>query len=158
MDFEQQEQSPQLRISADGVWYYGDTPLERLGLVRLFYTVLKHEAGEYRIVTPVESVPVVVEDAPYSVVAVRDSEEGNNKESNNGGIECILNDENLLPLTNTCFPRIGANNALYIRTPNGFEARFTRAAFVQLSAYIQEKQNGEFSISSFGQTFPITLS
>jgi hypothetical protein len=157
MNLEQYEQQPQLRISADGVWYYGDEPLERLGLVRLFYTVLKRNDSEYRIITPVESIPVVVEDAPYSVVAVRYIERNITEKNNNEGIECILNDETLIPLTNTCFPRIGANNALYIQSPNGFEARFTRAAFMQLSAYIQEEKNGGFSIRSFGQIFPITM-
>jgi uncharacterized protein len=54
-----------LRINADGTWYYQGTPFRRLSLVKLFASVLKKEAGDYFLVTPVEKVKIQVEDAPF---------------------------------------------------------------------------------------------
>lgn len=124
-------------ISADGVWYYGDTPLERLGLIRLFYSVLKKEADQYYLVTPVEKVPVVVKDVPYSVLRVEQTERG---------IECILNDQTSVIFDTKCSPRIGSNYALYIRVKGEHEARFTRSAYAQIAAWIEQESEDVYSI------------
>jgi hypothetical protein len=137
-----------LKIDADGTWFYEGKPLERLGLVRLFYSVLKNEEDRYYIVTPVEKVPVDVEDAPYSVVAVRKHEQG---------IDCILNDETLVNLTNACVPRIASNHALYIQTPNTLQARFTRSAFSQLTEWIQETPEGSYLLESYSEKIYLHL-
>lgn len=55
-----------LRIGGDGTWYYRDSPIRRLPLVKLFARVLRRdEDGRHYLVTPVEKVDVVVEDAPF---------------------------------------------------------------------------------------------
>jgi len=43
-----------MRIAADGTWYYLKTPIGRPALVKLFASVLKREGDDYFLVTPVE--------------------------------------------------------------------------------------------------------
>jgi hypothetical protein len=60
-----------IRIAADGTWYYLNTPIGRPALVKLFSSVLKREGEKYYLVTPVEKVGIVVEDAPFLAVELR---------------------------------------------------------------------------------------
>lgn len=69
-----------LKIKQDGTWHYMGTPIGRIALVKLFASVIKKEESEpkatgqkntdtklekYFLVTPVEKVGIVVEDAPF---------------------------------------------------------------------------------------------
>ena len=61
-----------IRIAADGTWYYRGTRIERIGLVKLFAGVLKRDdAGGYWLITPVERGRITVEDAPFTAVELR---------------------------------------------------------------------------------------
>lgn len=57
-----------MRIAADGTWYYLKTPIGRPALVKLFASVLKREDNKYFLVTPVEKCGIQVEDAPFLAV------------------------------------------------------------------------------------------
>src|SRR5437660_6981533 len=57
-----------MRIAADGTWFYLKTPIGRPALVKLFASVLKREGDEYFLVTPVEKCGITVEDAPFLAV------------------------------------------------------------------------------------------
>lgn len=62
-----------MRIAADGRWFYMGTPISRLPLVKLFASVLRHDpnGADYAghvLVTPVERVGIAVEDAPFLAV------------------------------------------------------------------------------------------
>ena len=57
-----------MRIARDGTWFYQGTPIGRAPMVKLFSTILKLEDGKYYLVTPVEKVGIVVEDAPLHAV------------------------------------------------------------------------------------------
>src|SRR5438094_10047306 len=57
-----------MRIAADGTWFYLKTPIGRPALVKLFASVLKREGDKYFLVTPVEKCGIVVEDAPFIAV------------------------------------------------------------------------------------------
>src|SRR5260370_40332757 len=62
-----------MRIAADGTWFYQKTPIGRPALVKLFASVLKRESDKYFLVTPVEKVGIVVEDAPFLAVEMNTS-------------------------------------------------------------------------------------
>ena len=62
-----------IRIAADGSWYYMGTPIGRPALVRLFSTILKREGDRYFLVTPVEKVGIRVDDVPFMAVEMRKS-------------------------------------------------------------------------------------
>jgi hypothetical protein len=57
-----------MRIAADGTWFYMKTPIGRLALVKLFASVLKREGDKYFLVTPVEKCGIIVDDAPFTAV------------------------------------------------------------------------------------------
>src|SRR5215218_8579561 len=54
-----------MRIAADGTWFYNGTPIGRPALVRLFASVLRRDPDRFVLVTPVERLGVTVEDAPF---------------------------------------------------------------------------------------------
>jgi hypothetical protein len=60
-----------MRIAADGTWYYMKTPIGRAALVKLFASVLKREGDKYFLVTPVEKCGILVEDSPFLAVEMR---------------------------------------------------------------------------------------
>ena len=60
-----------MKIAADGTWFYQKTPIGRPALVKLFASVLKREGDKYFLVTPVEKVGIVVEDAPFLAVELK---------------------------------------------------------------------------------------
>ncbi|WP_342361200.1 DUF1285 domain-containing protein [Terrarubrum flagellatum] len=63
-----------MRIAADGQWFYMGSPIGRPAMVRLFSTILRKDPERYVMVTPVERVGVTVDDLPF--VAVEMSHEG----------------------------------------------------------------------------------
>jgi hypothetical protein len=67
-----------MRIAADGTWFYLKTPIGRPALVKLFASVLKREDAKYYLVTPVEKCGIRVDDAPFLAVemAVAESDAG----------------------------------------------------------------------------------
>ena len=62
-----------MKIATDGTWLYQKTPIGRPALVKLFASVLKREGDRHFLVTPVEKVGIVVEDAPFLAVEMKTS-------------------------------------------------------------------------------------
>ena len=60
-----------MRIAADGTWFYQGTPIGRPALVKLFASILKREGERYFLVTPVEKCGILVEDAPFTAVELQ---------------------------------------------------------------------------------------
>src|SRR4029077_16090283 len=60
-----------MRIGADGTGVYQKTPIGCADLVKLFASVLKREGDKYFLVTPVEKVGIVVDDAPFLAVEMK---------------------------------------------------------------------------------------
>lgn len=60
-----------MRIAADGTWFYQKTPIGRPALVKLFASVLKREGDRYFLVTPVEKCGITVDDAPFTAVEMQ---------------------------------------------------------------------------------------
>lgn len=60
-----------MRIAADGAWYYLGSEIKRKPMVRLFSTVLRREEDQhYYLVTPVEKLRITVDDAPFLAVTM----------------------------------------------------------------------------------------
>jgi hypothetical protein len=60
-----------MRIAADGTWFYHGTPIGRPALVKLFASILKREGERYFLVTPVEKCGIAVDDAPFIAVELQ---------------------------------------------------------------------------------------
>jgi hypothetical protein len=66
-----------MRIAIDGTWYYRGSPIGREALTRLFASILRREPdGRHVLVTPVEKVSILVDDAPFVAVQMRREGEG----------------------------------------------------------------------------------
>ncbi|HZZ61388.1 MAG TPA: DUF1285 domain-containing protein [Roseiarcus sp.] len=65
-----------MRIAADGTWFYCGSPIGRLPLVQLFASILRKDGSRYVLVTPVEKVGVRVDDAPFLAVEMHVEEDG----------------------------------------------------------------------------------
>ncbi len=63
-----------MRIAADGTWFYQKTPIGRAALVKLFASVLKREGDRYFLVTPVEKCGIMVDEAPFLAVELKRDE------------------------------------------------------------------------------------
>jgi hypothetical protein len=66
-----------MRIARDGTWYHEGSPIGRPEMVRLFSTILRREPdGSHVLVTPVEKLDIIVEDAPFVAVELKSEGEG----------------------------------------------------------------------------------
>ena len=66
-----------MRIAADGTWFYMGTPIGRMPLVELFASVLRRDADDkFYLVTPVEKIVITVEDAPFIGVELHGEGDG----------------------------------------------------------------------------------
>lgn len=66
-----------MRIARDGTWWHEGAPIGRPAMVRLFSTILRREAdGSHVLVTPVEKLDIVVEDAAFQAVEMKREGEG----------------------------------------------------------------------------------
>jgi uncharacterized protein len=61
-----------MRIAADGLWYYMNSPIGRMPLVKLFASILRYDAdGKFYLITPVEKCGIRVDDAPFLAIRMR---------------------------------------------------------------------------------------
>jgi len=59
-----------MRIAADGRWFYEGSPIGREAMVKMFARVLWREGDKYFLKTPVEKVGIQVDDVPFFVTQV----------------------------------------------------------------------------------------
>lgn len=57
-----------MRIARDGTWYYMGSPIGRKRMVKLFSTVIRRDDDKFYLVTPVEKLGIIVDDAPFVAV------------------------------------------------------------------------------------------
>lgn len=61
-----------MRIAADGQWYYMNSPIGRKPLMKLFASILRFdEDGKFYLITPVEKCGIRVDDAPFLAIIMR---------------------------------------------------------------------------------------
>ncbi len=70
----------EMRIARDGTWFHQGSPIGRVEMVRLFSTILRREAdGGYVLVTPGEKLDIVVDDAPFVAIEVKNEGAGSDR-------------------------------------------------------------------------------
>lgn len=133
-----------MRIAADGTWFYQGSPIRRHALVKLFSTVLRREDdGSYWLVTPVERGRVIVEDAPFIAVELRQrGGPGDQRLSFRTNVDEWVDLDAEHPLrveeqADTGEPRP------YIRVRDGLEARLARSVFYHLVELAEAEKEGE---------------
>jgi len=148
-----------IRIARDGTWYYRDSPIARMPLVRLFSTVLRRdEQGGYWLVTPAERGRITVDDAPFIAVELARHGAGPSQElifRTNIDDSVAAGRDHPLRVVND--PATGEPNP-YILVRNGLEARLSRPVFYELVELGQEERVGDatlYGVWSKGEFFPL---
>ena len=147
-----------MRIAADGTWFYLKTPIGRPALVKLFASILKRESEGYFLVTPVEKCRIVVDDAPFLAVELE------LKECPAGR---VLNFRTNVDDWVACGPQhplrfepeIGTGGLKpYLHVRRNLWAKVTRALFFDLVELGEEREvDGKmmFGVLSMGAFFPM---
>lgn len=136
-------------IKRDGTWFHEGTPIGRIGLVKLFSSILKREGDRHYLVTPVEKVGIQVEDAPFVAVDfVADT--GTITFETNVGDHVTADPDHPIRM------ELAENGepSPYIEVRRGLEALIDRKSFYRL-AEIGEEQDGMFGLRSGGTFFPL---
>ena len=116
----------EISINREGDWFYNNSIIKNIKLVKLFSTVLRKDNENYFLVTPTEKVPVNVDIAPYMIT---NFELSNNK---------ILLDTNLdfsFDINNINTTRLIRYENTYIplvHVRNGIEGFFSRNCYYKL--------------------------
>jgi uncharacterized protein len=121
-----------IRITRDGTWFYRESPIGRLPLVKLFASVLRREAdGSYWLVTPAERGRIEVEDVPFLAVELTVAGEGRDRRlifrTNLDDIVTAGPDNRLHVETSA-----SGEPAPYILVRGALEARLVRSVFYEL--------------------------
>jgi hypothetical protein len=154
-----------MRIAADGTWFYLKTPIGRPALVKLFASVLKREGDNYYLVTPVEKCGIRVDDAPFLAVELN-VEEADAPGGGQSG-KRVLNFRTNVDDWVACGPEHrlrfepeegtgGLKPYLHVR--RDLWAKVTRALFFDLVELGEERDVGGaamFGVSSMGEFFPM---
>ncbi|MBC7506384.1 MAG: DUF1285 domain-containing protein [Sandarakinorhabdus sp.] len=143
-----------MRIAPDGTWFHEGSPIGRPALVRLFSTILRRDAdGGFVLVTPVEKLSIVVEDAPFIAIEVTTQGEGRSRR--------LIFRTNVDDLVEA-----GPEHALrietaedgtprpYLHVRGGLEALVNRAVFYQLADLALAEGGNPPGLWSGGVFFP----
>ena len=143
-----------MRIARDGTWFYQGTPIGRPGLVKLFSSILKKEGEKYFLVTPVEKVGIIVDDAPFVAVDFDARGEGEDQRLTfvtHVEDRATASAEN--PIRVVRDPDTGEPSP-YILMRSNLEALIDRKSFYRL-VDLGEHDDGWFGVRSSGAFFPI---
>jgi hypothetical protein len=146
-----------MRIAADGTWFYRGTPIGRPALVKLFSSVLRKDGADYVLVTPVEKLGITVEDAPFQAVEMAVEGEG---DARSIGFRTQVDDlVEVGPGHPIRFEREAGGDGLkpYVHIRRGLWARLTRALTYDLLALgeVREVEGvAQFGVAAGGQFHP----
>jgi hypothetical protein len=146
-----------MRIAADGTWFYCGSPIGRQPLVQLFSSILRKDGDRYVLVTPVEKVGIKVEDAPFLAIEMRvENECGDSSITFRTNVEDVVMVDEKHPLR---FER-GAAEGLkpYVRVRDDLWALVKRTLFYDLVEIGRaESLRGDvwFGVQSRGMFFPM---
>lgn len=142
-----------MRIAADGTWFYNGTPIGRPALVRLFSTILRKDPERFVLVTPVERVGIVVEDAPFIGIDAerRDSADGPviAITTNVGDVFELGSDHPLRFMSETT-----GGQRPYALVRGALEAKIARPVFYRMVEWAEER-DGQIGLVSHSTFFPI---
>jgi uncharacterized protein len=143
-----------MRIAADGLWYYMNSPIGRMPLVKLFASILRRDGEDYFLITPVEKCGIRVDDAPFMAIRMRVEGQGANQliyfETNVDDEVCVGPEH---PLRVADEAGTGGLKP-YVLVRANLEALVVRALFYDLVA-LGEVQGEWFGVWSSGVFYPM---
>jgi hypothetical protein len=145
----------EIRVDAEGKWFYRGAEIIRQDIVKLFMENLElDDQGRYIISWRGQRCYIEVEDTPFvvwqTVCVEKDGQPERLILKLNDGSEEVLEPSSLI---------IGANNVPYCLVRGGrFRARFSRRAYYQLARLIQEDPHtGGFFFQLGGRRWEVRL-
>ena len=146
-----------MRIAADGTWFYLGTPIGRPALVKLFASVLRKDPDRHVLVTPVERVGIAVDDAPFAAVEMAVEGEGEGRAiAFRTNVDDLVRVDAEHPLRFERDPTDGIKPYVLVR--GGLWARVTRALTFDLVDLGEERMVGGeslFGVAAGGTFYPI---
>ncbi|MCY1126851.1 DUF1285 domain-containing protein [Frigidibacter sp. RF13] len=147
-----------MEIRRDGTWWYLGTPMGRMGLVKLFSSIIRKDGDSFFLVTPVEKVGIRVVDAPF--VANDFRAEGTGRDQvltffTHVDDEAVAGPEH--PIRVSRDPETGEPSP-YIHIRANLEALIDRKTFYRIvDLCVHEEHEGAqwFGLWSSGTFFPI---
>jgi len=148
-----------MRIAADGTWFYLGSPIGRKELVKLFSSVIRRDdVGDYWMVTPAEMARIQVDDAPFTAVELITEGFGDGQQiSFRTNIDTIVSLDEEHPLRIETDPGTGAPRP-YITVKERLEALVVRSVFYQLIEYgeaLDMDGDNVWGVWSNGHFYPI---
>ncbi len=143
-----------MRIARDGTWYYEGSPINRPELVRVFSTILRRDGNKYFLVTPVEKVGILVDDAPFVAVDFEAEGAGADQQlvfETNVGDKVVAGPEN--PIRVVRDTQTGEPSP-YVLVRANLEALIDRKSFYRL-VDIGAHEEGWFGLWSGGAFFRV---
>ena len=144
----------EMRIARDGTWFHQGSPIGREAMVRLFSTILRREPdGSYVLVTPVEKLDIVVEDAPFVAVELKASGTGRD-----GSLTFRLNTGDLVTADAAHPLRFEAGEdgpRPYLHVRGGLDAVVARAVYYELAQRALDDDGTPPGVWSGGAFFAI---
>jgi uncharacterized protein len=140
-----------MRIASNGAWYHEGAPINRPALVKLFASILRHTPQGYELVTPVERMSIVVEDAPFIATTMHIIGKNQNQQlkfTTNIGDEITAGANHPLRFDRQ------KNDAYipYCLVRDGLWAKLTRTVYTEL-VDVGEQHKGQFGVWSNGVFF-----
>jgi uncharacterized protein len=144
-------------VDSDGDWFYQGHRITREDILQFFYDhLVAGDDNSYAVVWKNQRCPLSVDDTPFVISRVdRRSADEQMGERFELTLRHISGVEVLTPGT----LRVGENNVLYAKVKSGrYLARFSRPAYYQLAAYIQEDaETGQFYLEVDGERYQVLL-
>ncbi len=144
-----------MKIDRKGNWYYLDSPIRRIPMVKLFASVLRFEDNTFYLVMPHEKLRIEVEDVPFLVTDFHLRDAGKQNQSilmsTNLNEHIVVSRQHPLELIHY------QNNPLpYLTVREGIRARLNRNTYYRLFDHLTfgtDQQKGPLGVWSQGTFF-----
>jgi len=149
-----------IRIAADGRWFHEGDEIRRIEMVKLFASVLlKDDAGDYWLVTPIEKGRIKVDEVPFVICEMVRTTGSGPRESD---IQFRTNLDEVVSLDAEHPIQFHSandwqNSRPYIEVRNGLMAKLSRPVYYELAKYAEKGPNGRLGVWSHMQFFSLEL-
>lgn len=137
-----------IRLDADGKFWHDGERVDHPALEKALHSwiALHPDDGRFMLTNGYDWTYFKVDDAPYTVRALRVAPEG---------VTLVLSDESEEPLAPETL-HVGPKDALYAKVKGGrFAARFSRHAQTALAPILHEDKPGALRLTVGGREYPV---
>ncbi|MHB8769702.1 MAG: DUF1285 domain-containing protein [Syntrophales bacterium] len=150
-------QQPDIRIDAQGVWYFRGEEMKRRDIVQYLYRYLKKDGtGGYCIETEHERCAVKVEDVPY---VINDVDLDFSQQNGKPCVLLSLSDGSREAMSLDAPFWTGCDHVVYCSVKGGeFAARFSRPAYYRLCSHIEyDSLRDSYVLTCDNRSYPLVL-